>query len=105
MAHPGRCAVIAAPLPAVHRLDERTEAGGLFRDYVNDSGQTVTVKAGPPVLPEPDTAAEAARAFAPACPCPDHPAAVLQPLPGGGARGTCPVDSRSYQMSPLEVTA
>lgn len=41
----------------------------------------------------------------PARPCPDHPAAVLQPLPGGGSRGTCPVDSRSYQMTPLEVTA
>jgi hypothetical protein len=47
-----------------------------------------------------------ARPFsAPACPCPVHPGAVLAPLPGGGARGTCPVDSRSYQMSPLEVTA
>jgi hypothetical protein len=43
-------------------------------------------------------------ALAPASPCPDHPAAVLQPLPGGGSRGTCPVDSRSYQMSPVEVT-
>ena len=41
----------------------------------------------------------------PARPCPDHPDRVLQPLPGGGARGTCPVDSRSYQMSPAEVTA
>jgi hypothetical protein len=39
----------------------------------------------------------------PARPCPDHPASVLQPLPGGGSRGTCPVDSRSYQMTPLEV--
>lgn len=39
----------------------------------------------------------------PACHCPDHPAAVLQPLPGGGARGTCPVDSRSHQMTPPEV--
>jgi len=41
----------------------------------------------------------------PGRPCPDHPASVLQPLPGGGARGTCPVDSRSYQMTPMEVTA
>jgi len=40
----------------------------------------------------------------PARHCPDHPDAVLQPLPGGGARCTCPVDSRSYQTSPLEVT-
>jgi hypothetical protein len=29
---------------------------------------------------------------APACFGPDHPGAVLVPLPGGGARGTCPVD-------------
>ena len=39
-----------------------------------------------------------------ACPCPDHPASILQPFPGGGARGTCPVDERSYQMTPPEVT-
>lgn len=44
-------------------------------------------------------------ALLPACHCPEHPEAVLQPLPGGGARGTCPVDSRSFQMTPLEVTA
>jgi hypothetical protein len=37
--------------------------------------------------------------------CPEHPGAVLVPLPGGGARGTCPVDSRSHQMYPVEVTA
>jgi hypothetical protein len=49
--------------------------------------------------------AAVSRATLPARHCPDHPAAVLQPLPGGGARGTCPVDSRSYQMSPVEVTA
>jgi hypothetical protein len=49
-------------------------------------------------LPAPVTAAVA-------CPCPDHPAAVLQPFPGGGARGSCPVDSRSHQMTPPEVTA
>jgi len=47
----------------------------------------------------------ASAGIAPACHCPDHPDAVLQPLPGGGARCTCPVDSRSYQMAPLEVTA
>jgi hypothetical protein len=39
----------------------------------------------------------------PACPCPDHPGRVLQPLPGGGARGTCPADGRTYQMTPPEV--
>lgn len=46
----------------------------------------------------------AATLSAPACPCPDHPAAVLVPFPGGGARGTCPVDGRSYQMYPPELT-
>lgn len=40
---------------------------------------------------------------APACPCPDHPSAVLVPFPGGGARGSCPVDGRSHQMAPPEV--
>lgn len=40
----------------------------------------------------------------PACPCPDHPAAVLVPFSGGGARGTCPVDGRSHQMTPPQVT-
>jgi hypothetical protein len=30
--------------------------------------------------------------------CPDHPGQVLCPLAGGAARGTCPVDGRSYQM-------
>lgn len=39
----------------------------------------------------------------PACPCPDHPASALVPFPGGPARGSCPVDGRSYQMTPLEV--
>ena len=47
--------------------------------------------------------AAVSRATAPARQCPDHPASALQPLPGGGARGTCPVDSRSYQMTPVEV--
>lgn len=103
--------MIPVTLPAVHRLAERAEADGLYRDYVNDYGQTVTVKAGPPAsaLPEPDTAAEAARAFAPsvpgrpACRCPEHPGSILVPFPGGGARGTCPVDQRSHQMYPPEV--
>lgn len=40
----------------------------------------------------------------PASPCPAHPDAVLVPCPGGGSRGTCPVDSRTYQMSAPEVT-
>jgi hypothetical protein len=40
----------------------------------------------------------------PACPCPDHPDRSLLPLPGGAARGTCPVDSRSYQVFTPEVT-
>jgi hypothetical protein len=44
-------------------------------------------------------------AVRPACPCPDHPDQVLQPLPGGGARGTCPLNGRSYQMEPVEVKA
>lgn len=39
----------------------------------------------------------------PACPCPDHPDRSLLPLPGGAARGTYPVDSRSYQMFTPEV--
>lgn len=104
--------MIAAPLPAVYRLAERAEADGLYRDYRADDGRTWTVKATCPagVLPEPDTAAVAARAFAcsvpgrPACRCPEHPDAVLVPFPGGGARGYCPVDDRSYQMTVPEVT-
>jgi hypothetical protein len=40
----------------------------------------------------------------PASPCPDHPGAELVPFPGGGARGTCPIDQRSHQMYPPEVT-
>lgn len=40
----------------------------------------------------------------PACPCPEHPAAVLVPFSGGGSRGSCPVDGRSFQMIPPEVT-
>lgn len=40
----------------------------------------------------------------PASPCPDHPDTALVPCPGGGARGTCPRDGRTYQMTPLEVT-
>jgi hypothetical protein len=39
----------------------------------------------------------------PASPCPEHPDSVLQPFPGGGSRGACPVDGRSHQMSPPEV--
>ena len=45
-----------------------------------------------------------ARRARPAYPCPDHPDAVLVPFPGGGARGSCPVDHRLYQMTPPEVT-
>ncbi len=70
--------MITAPLPAVYRLAERTEADGLYRDYRADDGRTWTVKATSPVgvLTESDTAAVAARAFARsapgrlACPCP-----------------------------------
>ena len=40
----------------------------------------------------------------PVSPCPDHPRCALVPFPGGGARGYCPVDSRSYQLAPPEVT-
>lgn len=43
------------------------------------------------------------KALRPPCPCPDHPGEFLIPLPGGGARGTCPADSRSYQMTTPEV--
>jgi hypothetical protein len=55
-----------AALPAVYRLAERTEADGLYRDYRNDSGQTVTVKATGPagLVPEPETARTAALQFA-----------------------------------------
>jgi hypothetical protein len=42
---------------------------------------------------------------APACRCPVHPGAVLVPFPGGGARGTCPVDQRSHQMYPPEISS
>jgi hypothetical protein len=35
--------------------------------------------------------------------CPDHPGRELSPLPGGGARGICPVDGASYQMDTPEV--
>jgi len=35
--------------------------------------------------------------------CPDHPGRVLSPLPGGGARGICPVDGASYQMDAPEA--
>ena len=35
--------------------------------------------------------------------CPDHPGRVLSPLPGGGARGICPVDEASYQMDAPEA--
>jgi hypothetical protein len=58
--------MISAALPAVYRLAERTEADGVYRDYVNGCGQTFTVKAAGPggIRPEPDTAAEAAQAFA-----------------------------------------
>jgi hypothetical protein len=39
----------------------------------------------------------------PVSPCPDHPGCTLVPLPVGGARGYCAIDSRSYQMTPPEV--
>jgi len=39
---------------------------------------------------------------APACPCPDHPHLSLIPV-GGGARGICPGDGRTYQMETPEV--
>jgi hypothetical protein len=38
----------------------------------------------------------------PASYCPDHPARVLT-VPGGAARGICPVDGRSYQLDTPEV--
>ncbi len=44
-----------------------------------------------------------ARPPRPACPCPDHPGRDLLPLPGGAARGMCPVDGRSYQYGTPEV--
>src|SRR6266487_858424 len=34
---------------------------------------------------------------------PDHPGQVLCALPGGGARGICPVDGASYQMDAPEA--
>ncbi len=34
--------------------------------------------------------------------CPDHPGRELSPLPGGGARGICPVDGASHQMDAPE---
>lgn len=43
------------------------------------------------------------RPLRPACPCPDHPRRALLPLPGGAARGICPVDGRSYQLDTPEV--
>jgi hypothetical protein len=39
----------------------------------------------------------------PVVPCPDHPGQMLCPLPGGGARDTCPVDGASYQMDTPEA--
>jgi len=45
----------------------------------------------------------AATLCVPACHCPDHPAAVLVPFPGGAARGSCPVDGRSHQLTPPEL--
>jgi hypothetical protein len=39
----------------------------------------------------------------PVCTCPDHPGRVLLPLPGGAARGMCPVDGRSYQLDTPDV--
>jgi len=39
----------------------------------------------------------------PACPCPDHPHRSLIPV-GGGARGICPADGRTYQMQAPEVS-
>jgi hypothetical protein len=44
------------------------------------------------------------RPLRPACPCPDHPGRNLLPLGGGAARGMCPVDGRSYQLYPPEVS-
>jgi hypothetical protein len=35
--------------------------------------------------------------------CPVHPDCELQPLPGGGARGICPLDGASHQMSAPEA--
>ncbi len=108
-------AILSPALPAAYLMHERTEGGCVYRDYVNDWGQLVAVKAGGPdgERPAAETLAEARQVFArfnlgkagASRPCPDHPGRALQPLPGGGARGTCPVDSRSYQMSPPEVTA
>ncbi len=43
------------------------------------------------------------RRLGPVVACPDHPGEVLCPLPGGGARGTCPVDGASYQMDAPEA--
>jgi hypothetical protein len=53
------------------------------------------------VLPQAFPAVDRLR---PAQPCPDHPGHVLLPLPGGAARGTCPVDGRSFQFETPEVT-
>ncbi len=44
------------------------------------------------------------RRLRPVVECPDHPGQELSPLPGGAARGICPVDGRSYQMDVPEVT-
>lgn len=47
----------------------------------------------------------AERGARPAVKCPDHPGEVLCPVAGGAARGTCPVDGRSYQMDRAEGKA
>jgi hypothetical protein len=44
-----------------------------------------------------------ARTVRPACPCPVHPHHDLLPLPGGAARGMCPVDGAGHQMDTPEV--
>lgn len=55
------------PLPSVWRLTERIgDDGETYRDYRNDKGQTTAIRASTPggVIPEPDTATQAAQAFA-----------------------------------------
>jgi hypothetical protein len=79
-------------------IDARAQADqkrGVIRNSVINAGQAAANV----------VSARRAPSASPACCCPVHPGVVLVPFPGGGARGSCPVDSRSYQMTPLEVTA
>jgi hypothetical protein len=78
-------------------IDARAQADqgrGVIRKSVLSAGQAAVDVTSARRRPVP----------AAACRCPVHPYAVLVPFPGGGARGSCPVDSRSHQMTPPEFT-